>query len=309
MSRIETADPPKAASRDLVIPLVSIYCAFVLVGLDGAIVNVALPTLSQALHATSAASVAVATSYQLAVVMFLLPFAALGESLGPQRVFRVGVALFIAASGVCALASTLPMLVAARFAQGVGGAAIMALVAMLLRFTMPPDKLAGAIGWNAVTVALSGALGPSVGALILSVAGWPWLFAVNLPVGAVALWASRALPAVNGTGRRVDLVSAATSAAAFAMFFAGANRVFETPPLGLALLAAAAAFIFWLVRRERGRASPLAPVDLFVSADVQPHGVRLGLHFRRASDGQCRAAVPCSSSALGADVVRMSAFT
>ena len=63
-----------------------------------------------------------------------------------------------------------------------------------------------------MAVALAGAAGPSVGALILSVAGWPWLFAVNLPIGALALVAARALPAVPGTGRAVDALSAIASA-------------------------------------------------------------------------------------------------
>ena len=236
MSESQTAD--HVATQDeapgrLWLALTAIYSALTLVALDGAIVNVALPTLAQTLRVSSAASIAVATSYQLAVVMSLLPFAALGESYGPRRLFVGGAALFIAASALCALSTSLPMLVAARFAQGVGGGAIMAITAMLLRYAMPKERLASAIGWNAVAVALAGAAGPSVGALILSVAGWPWLFAVNLPIGALALVAARALPAVRGSGRPVDLLSATMSAALFAMFFVGSGRIFESPASGV----------------------------------------------------------------------------
>jgi DHA2 family multidrug resistance protein-like MFS transporter len=298
----EAATRPTTSAAPLWLALTAIYAALVLVALDGAIVNVALPTLSRELHVSSAASVAVATSYQLAVVMSLLPFAALGESVGPRRVFVGGASLFIAASAACALSTTLPMLVAARFAQGLGGGAIMSLVAMLLRFAMPPDKLASAIGWNAVMVALAGAAGPSVGALILSVSSWQWLFAVNLPIGALALWAARALPAVPGTGRRVDALSAATSAAAFAMFFAGANRLFETPALGAALLVASALCLVGLVRRERGRAAPLAPVDLFVSPVFSRTVFASACTF--ASQVMAYVALPFHFQyALGADVV------
>ncbi len=251
------------APRRLWLALTAIYSALTLVALDGAIVNVALPTLAETLRVSSAASIAVATSYQLAVVMSLLPFAALGESYGPRRVFVGGAALFIAASALCALSTSLPMLVAARFAQGLGGGGIMAITAMLLRYAMPKDRLASAIGWNAVAVALAGAAGPSVGALILSVASWPWLFAVNLPIGAVALLAARALPAVPGSGRSVDGVSAAMSAGLFAMFFVGSGRLFETPAWGVALIVAAGLCLYALIRRERGRPAPLVPVDLF----------------------------------------------
>jgi DHA2 family multidrug resistance protein-like MFS transporter len=266
---VEAAAPPRPAEDNGLpvgrrrLALTALYSALVLVVVDGAVVNVALPTIGQALRVGSAASVAVATSYQLAVVISLLPFAALGESIGPRRVFIGGAALFIAASGFCAAAPTLGVLIAARFLQGFGGGAIMALSAMLLRFTMPKDRLAHAIGWNAVAVALAGAAGPSIGALILSVASWPWLFAVNLPIGVLALVAARALPAVPGSGHRVDAISAAASAGLFTLFFVGAGRIAEQPLLGLGLILAAALCLIGLVRRERGHAAPLVPVDLF----------------------------------------------
>jgi MFS transporter, DHA2 family, multidrug resistance protein len=256
--RTQEAAPPRVG-----LALISIYSALTLVALDGAIVNVALPTIAHTLHVNSAASVTVATSYQLAVVISLLPFAALGESFGPRRVFVGGAAVFILASALCAVSTSLPALVAARFAQGLGGGAIMAITAMLLRFTVPKERLAQAIGWNAVAVALAGAAGPSVGALILSVAGWPWLFAVNLPIGALALAAARALPPVRGAGHRVDALSAAASAGMFAMFFFGAGRLFNAPVSGVALILAACLCLVGLIRRERGLPAPLVPVDLF----------------------------------------------
>jgi DHA2 family multidrug resistance protein-like MFS transporter len=243
--------------------LTAIYSALVLVVVDGAVVNVALPTIGETLHVGSAASVAVATSYQLAVVISLLPFSALGESVGPRRVFVSGAAVFIAASALCAMSPSLGFLVAARFLQGLGGGAIMALNAMLLRYSMPRNRLAAAIGWNAVMVALSGAAGPSIGAFILSIASWRWIFAVNLPIGVLALVVARALPRVPGSGNRVDAISAAMSAGLFMLFFVGAGRIAEQPAVGLGLIVAAAVCLIGLIRRERGRAAPLVPVDLF----------------------------------------------
>ena len=243
----------------------AIMATLVLVVLDGAIANVALPTVAAALRVSPAASVWVVNGYQLALVMALLPCAALGESLGLRRVFVGGVAVFTAASLLCALAPSLPWLVAARFVQGLGGAAVVSLGIGLIRFTFPQRLLGAVIGWNATMIALSGAAGPSLGAAILAVAGWPWLFAVNLPVGAVVLVAARALPQPPGTGRRLDLVSAALNAAAFAGLVLGVDQVADAPGLAAALLALSAACFVALVRREMPRQAPLVPLDLLRS--------------------------------------------
>lgn len=98
-----------------------------LVVLDAAIANVALPTVARSLQVTPASSILIVTAYQMALVMALLPCAALGESLGYRLVFRAGVALFTGASLACALAPSLPWLLAARFVQGLGGAALLPL--------------------------------------------------------------------------------------------------------------------------------------------------------------------------------------
>ncbi|KLN56175.1 MFS transporter [Variovorax paradoxus] len=120
----------------------AILGAGVLVVLDGAIANIALPNIAQQLQATPADAVWIITAYQLAVVMFLLPASAVGESFGYRRVFAGGVALFTAASVLCALAPSLPWLVAARCLQGLGSAAVMPLGLALLRFTYPRRLLA-----------------------------------------------------------------------------------------------------------------------------------------------------------------------
>ena len=255
-------DDGEAVSARPVQAIAAVLAATVLVVLDASIVNLALPTLAQTLEVTPAKSVMIVTAYQLALVMALLPCAALGESLGFRKVFTAGVALFTLASALCALAPSLPWLVAARFVQGVGGAAVMALGVALLRQVVPPTSLGAAIGWNATAVALAAAAGPSLGALILSGPGWPWLFAVNLPVGAAALLAGRALPRVEGTGRRLDLVSALLNATVFASLVAGADLLPHRPLLSLMLLSGAGLALVVLVRRETPKAAPLIPIDL-----------------------------------------------
>jgi DHA2 family multidrug resistance protein-like MFS transporter len=183
----------------------------------------------------------VVTAYQLGLVTMLLPAAAAGESLGFRRVFFGGAALFTGASALCALSPSLTWLVAARFVQGLGGAAIMALGVALLRFIVPPARLGAAIGWNALTVALSSAAGPTVGAAILSVAPWPWLFVVNLPIGAAVLAATRTLPNVKGTDRPVDLISITLNISMFGLLVVGAEWAPSRPELAIALLIGASA--------------------------------------------------------------------
>jgi MFS transporter, DHA2 family, multidrug resistance protein len=242
--------------------IAAVLAAMVLAVLDAAIANVALPSMARSLHVTPGMSVWIITAYQTALVMGLLPCAALGESLGYRRVFTMGVALFTAASALCALAPSLAWLVAARFLQGLGAAAIMALGIALLRQVVPRHQLGAAIGWNALAVALSSAAGPTIGAMVLSAMSWPWLFALNLPLGGLVLLASRALPDLAGTARPLDRISVALNAAVFASLVVGAEALVDKPSLAAPLIGAAAISLVWLVRRELPKTAPLVPIDL-----------------------------------------------
>ena len=268
-----TAQPSRSAERADAAPsglqgprrhaaVAAVLAAMVLAVLDSAIANVALPSMARSLQVTPAMSVWIITAYQTALVMGLLPCAALGESLGYRRVFTLGVALFTTASALCALSPSLPWLVAARFLQGLGGAAIMSLGIALLRLVVPPRQLGAAIGWNALAVALSSAAGPTLGAVLLSGASWPWLFALNLPLGGLVLLASRALPDHAGTARPLDWLSVALNAGAVASLVVGAEVLVERPGMAAALLASAAISLTALVRREMPRQAPLIPLDL-----------------------------------------------
>lgn len=240
----------------------SVLAAMALVVLDAGIANVALPTIAESLRIAPAQSVWVVTAYQAGLVMALLPCAALAESTGHRRVFTAGIALFVLASAICAAAPSLPWLIAARFAQGLGGAAIMALGIALLREVVGPARLGSAIGWNALNVALCSAGAPALGAAILELAGWHWLFLVNLPLGALAMLAARQLPAAPGDGRPADLAGFALIALAVLCLIAGAEMLPAQPMAGLGLIFAGLPLLALLWRREAPRSAPLIPVDL-----------------------------------------------
>ena len=240
----------------------AVLTAMTLVVLDAGMTSLALPTIASALGLSPAVAVLVVTAYQTALLVALLPAAALGERLGYRRVFASGVWLFVVASVFCAFAPSLPWLVAARALQGLGGAAILALGVPLLRFSVPPERLGAAIGWNALTVALASSAGPGVGALILSHAEWPWLFGANIPLGIAVLVACRQLPVTPPGSQRLDFVSMALSGGMFAGLFIGAQLLLARPFLAGSLAAAGLMCLGLLVRREAPKAAPLVPFDL-----------------------------------------------
>ena len=248
--------------RERTLASLAIFATLVLVVIDGAIANLALPTLTRAFSISESQSIWVVTAYQMALVMFLLPAAALGEKLGLRRIFVLGVAVFTLASALCAVSPSLPWLVAARFLQGFGSTAVMGLGVALLRHVYPPHLLGRGLGTNALVIALSAAAGPAVGAAILSVTSWPWLFAVNLPVGALVLLSARHLPNPPPSGRRLDGVSILLNAGLFGSLVLGVDRLKTAPAQGAALIALAGLCLVLLVRRELPRAAPLIPLDL-----------------------------------------------
>jgi DHA2 family multidrug resistance protein-like MFS transporter len=138
----------------------------------------------------------------------------------------------------------------------------------LIRFIYPPTKLGRGIGLNALVVGATIAVGPSLGALILSFGTWPWLFAINVPVAIFALALSkRALPLTPAQPREFDYPSAVLSAIVFALFILGVDHLGH-PALrvaGAAGLVLAIVLGWVLVRRQQGKPAPLVPVDLFRS--------------------------------------------
>ena len=159
--------------------------------IDATIANVALPTIARELGISSADSIWIVNAYQLAIMVSLLSFSALGERIGYRRVYIGGLALFTVASVGCALSGSLQTLVLTRVMQGFGAAAVTSVNTTLIRIIYPKAQLGRGMGINATVVAVSSVAGPTLAAAILSAADWPWLFAVNIPIGLVALWLSR----------------------------------------------------------------------------------------------------------------------
>ena len=232
--------------------------------LDGAIANVALPVIAHDLGASPGASVWIINAYQLTITVLLLPLASLGDRIGYKCIYIPGLALFTIGSVACAIGGTLNLLVAARVFQGIGAACIMSMNAALVRATYPAKMLGRGIGYNAMILSMSAAVGPTLASLILSVATWQWLFLINLPIGIAALLVGRkSLPDPQGHNQPFDWASALLSAAMMGLVVSGVELFTrENSAIGFAMVAGGIAAGVALVRREWGEKTPLMPLDL-----------------------------------------------
>jgi len=262
--------PLPARNRAMLVIILGIAMAV----LDGSVVNLALPGIARELNASAAHAIWVVNAYQIATLVMLLPLASLGERLGYRRVYLVGMALFALSSVGAMLADSLATLIVARAVQGLGAAGIMSVNAALVRLTYPRAQLGRGLAINSMVVALASVAGPSVAAGILSVAPWPWLFALNLPLGALTLWLGwRALPfnppsaVVQPRPAALDVV---LNVLMFTLIFVGGERLGAAHSAGRAgasseawgLLAAGVVVGWVYLRRQWRLAAPLFPVDL-----------------------------------------------
>ena len=277
MSSISVARAAHAARDGLPQPqrrqaMVVVILGIAVAVLDGTIVNLALPGIARELQADPAHAIWVVNAYQIATLVMLLPLASLGDRIGYRRVYLTGMALFAAASLIATLSHSLGMLIAGRALQGLGAAGIMSVNAALVRLIYPRNQLGRGMAINSMVVATASVAGPSVAAGILSIASWPWLFALNVPLGALVLVLGlRSLPVneARASGARFSLLDVALNVAMFALVFVGADRLGVRGEVGQgaspgawALLLAGLAVGFVYLRRQAAQAVPLFPVDL-----------------------------------------------
>lgn len=267
--RLPRAEPPRVAEDGLPMPqrrwaMLTIGLAITMSVLDSSIANVALPTIAGDMAASPSDAIWIVNAYQLAITMTLLPLASLGEIYEYRRVYRIGLAVFTGASLACALSHTIVELTAARVLQGLGAAGILSVNTALVRFIYPRARLGQAIAINAVTVSIAAAVGPTVASVILAVGSWPWLFAINVPIGLLALAGAGALPASPRGRHRFDFVGALLTGGTFGLVIIVISSVGHDEPIALlgAEAAATLAIAAAMVWRETHRAWPMLPVDL-----------------------------------------------
>lgn len=159
--------------------------------LDATIVNVAVPTMSASLHVAPLSLKAVLTSYTLTLAVFIPISGWMADRFGTRRVFGLAVLLFTAGSLACGLSLNVPMLVAARVLQGMGGAMMTPVGRLALVRTFPRSEMIAAMNYVVIPALIGPLLGPFVGGVIVHWLPWRVIFFLNIPIGLAGLWMIR----------------------------------------------------------------------------------------------------------------------
>ncbi|MCM2430571.1 MFS transporter [Streptomyces sp. RKAG337] len=249
--------------------LAGLSLSMLLSSLGTSVANVALPTLAEAFTASFQQVQWIVLAYLLAITTVIVSVGRLGDLIGRRRLLLGGILLFTAASVLCGLAPTLWSLIAARAAQGLGAAIMMALTMAFVGETVPKARTGSAMGLLGTMSAVGTALGPSLGGALIAGPGWRAIFLVNAPLGLLALFlAHRHLPVDRqrpGTDRaafdRVGTLLLALTLAAYALAMTMGRGSFGS--LNVGLLVAAAVGVGLFVRAESRAASPLIRLTMF----------------------------------------------
>jgi DHA2 family multidrug resistance protein-like MFS transporter len=246
--------------------IAAIFTALAMASLDTAIANIALPAIAADLHVSPADVVWVVNVYQIALVATLLPLGALGEIVGHERIYLGGLLLFTLASLGCAMAWSLDSLLVARTLQGLGASGIMSVNTALVRFVYPSRMVGRGFGHNALVVATAFTLGPTIASGILAIGHWPWLFAINLPFGIIAMLIGlKTLPSTPRAVHAFDFFGAVLAAGCLGLFIIGIGSAAHkaSPPLVIVELIASLLLGWILMRRHAEHPAPMLPIDLF----------------------------------------------
>lgn len=245
--------------------------------LDVSIVNVALPSLRNGLHAGDSDVQWVLSGYALTFGLLLVPAGRLGDARGRRTVFMVGLGLFTVASAACGLAPNAAFLTVARLLQGAAGGLVTPQNSALIQQLFRGQERNRAFGLLGTTIGISTAVGPLLGGALIALfgtaSGWRWVFFVNLPVGLVALPLARRLlpappPRAEARSQQLDPVGVALLGAAVLMILLPLvqERQWHGPAkwlLTVAGLATGAAFLGWERRQGRRDRQPLVDLALF----------------------------------------------
>lgn len=258
--------------RERGLAMVAVMTMAAMVVFDGSMINIALPQIARSLNASVGATVWVANGYLLSAAMTLAIFAALSSRLGFRAIFTFGLSVFTLASVGCALSSSLEMLVIMRVLQGIGGAATLSIGPAILRSVFPNRLLGRILGLNALLIGTSTAIAPILGGTLLSALSWQWLFAINIPLGIMAVILTlRAVPHNPALKREpFDYAGAVLSAvalgalvmAADAFTHQGNSDLITALIYGGIAIFTGMAFI-WVQRRAT---KPLLPLNMFASS-------------------------------------------
>ncbi|MDD1703533.1 MAG: MFS transporter [Methanoregula sp.] len=253
--------------------ILSISLATFMASLDGTIVNIALPAISESFKLSTTTVSWVATSYLLVMVGCLLVFGKISDTIGYKKIFLVGFAVFTLGSLSCGLlpefVAGFPSLVASRMFQAVGGAMIMSVAAAMISTYIPRDQKGKAMSIIMLFAALGTAIGPTIGGILTQYLSWHWIFFINVPVGIFAiLLGAKVIPASQSVERsggfdRLGAGLAFVGLASLVFVVSEGESLGWTSPAILGTAVLAVVTLAWFVRHEFGTADPLLDLHLF----------------------------------------------
>jgi EmrB/QacA subfamily drug resistance transporter len=249
--------------------LVSLSLSMLLSSLSTSIANVGLPNLAHAFNASFGQVQWIVLAYLLAITTLIVSAGRLGDIVGRKRLLLAGIAVFTAASILCGAAPALWLLIAARAAQGLGAAIMLALTLAFVAEIVPKEKTGSAMGLLGTMSAIGTALGPSLGGVLIAAFDWRAIFLVNVPLGLLAfLLALRHLPEdrhiEKSNNAKFDVLGTlllALTLAAYALAMTMGRGDFGRLNVGLLLAAICGAGLFVLA--ESKTQSPLIRMKMF----------------------------------------------
>lgn len=249
--------------------LVAAALAMFMDGLDGSIVNVALPVITRSFGGDIGTASWVITIYFLMMAGLILIFGKISDSGAIKKVFTLGFLIFSLSSLACGLSTGLEMLLFSRAVQGAGGAMLAASALMLCVKYYPPNKLGFALSVVMMGATVGAAIGPALGGFLVQLASWHWIFLINVPIGLVAIaFALKTIPEDVGLAKAPFDIRG--SVLLFAMLASGLYLIESLPSTGISGLTIPAAMIFMLslvlfIVANRRCSAPVLNLGLFRS--------------------------------------------
>jgi EmrB/QacA subfamily drug resistance transporter len=248
--------------------IIGLMLAILLGALDQIIVAVALPMMAADLHGVDLLAWVV-SGYLIAVAVATPIYGKLGDLYGRRIMLASAIVIFLLASALCALSTSMPMLVGCRILQGIGGGGLISVAQATIADVVSPRERGRYQGYVSIAFAVASVVGPLAGGVLTQFASWRWIFWINLPLGAVALVISyKALTrlTVPHIKRPIDFFGALLLMAGLTALLIAITRSGQGIPWlesdNLVLFAIAAAAIAAFVRQEQRTPEPIIPLSL-----------------------------------------------
>jgi len=259
----------ESGSKNRYIVLLLVLTGVFMSVLDGSVVSIALPTITEYFNVSIAQSQMIMTAYLVTITSLLLVFGRVAEHVGKARLFSLGIALFTASSLACGNSTSLEMLILCRIFQATGGAMMFSISAAIIFLAFPKSEQGRAMGYIGSTVAMGSIIGPTLGGFLVDLLGWSYIFLINVPIGIIQMFLSARYLRIDekrSNGLEVDWIGALTLIALIVSLMALLGQLSYGLALTPAVIVLALIFLLSLVGfvvNETRQKFPLLDLSIF----------------------------------------------